>query len=157
MNSLVLAGPRVYYAMAQNGLFLRSAARLNKASVPGRSLLVQGVWACALVLPRTFDAATGQYGNLYSNLLDYVISAALIFYILTIAGVIRLRITKPELERPYRAWGYPIVPLVYIIGATVILVALFSYRAASTWPGLLIVLIGVPIYYAIRRQKPLAS
>ncbi len=157
VNSLVLAGPRVYYAMAQNGLFLRSAARLNKASVPGRSLLVQGLWACALVLPRTFDAATGQYGNLYSNLLDYVISAALIFYILTIAGVIRLRITKPELERPYRAWGYPIVPLVYIIGATVILVALFSYRAASTWPGLLIVLIGVPIYYAIRRQKPLAS
>jgi APA family basic amino acid/polyamine antiporter len=157
VNSLVLAGPRVYYAMAQNGLFLRSAATLNKASVPGRSLLVQGVWACALVLPRTFDTATGQYGNLYSNLLDYVISAALIFYILTIAGVIRLRITKPELERPYRAWGYPIVPLVYIVGAITILIALFSYRPASTWPGLLIVLIGVPVYYAIRRQRPLTS
>jgi len=157
VNSLVLAGPRVYYAMAQNGLFLRSAARLNKASVPGRSLLVQGIWACALVLPRTFDTATGQYGNLYSNLLDYVISAALIFYILTIAGVIRLRIKRPELERPYRAWGYPIIPLVYIVGATTILIALFSYRPASTWPGLLIVLIGVPVYYAIRRQKPLAN
>jgi basic amino acid/polyamine antiporter, APA family len=155
VNSLVLAGPRVYYAMAQNGLFLRSAARLNKASVPGRSLLVQGIWACALVLPRTFDTATGQYGNLYSNLLDYVISAALIFYILTIAGVIRLRIKRPELERPYRAWGYPIIPLVYIVGATTILIALFSYRPASTWPGLLIVLVGVPVYYAIRRQKPL--
>jgi APA family basic amino acid/polyamine antiporter len=157
VNSLVLAGPRVYYAMAQNGLFLRSAARLNKASVPGRSLLVQGIWACALVLPRTFDTATGQYGNLYSNLLDYVISAALIFYILTIAGVIRLRIKRPELERPYRAWGYPIIPLVYIVGATTILIALFSYRPASTWPGLLIVLVGVPVYYAIRRQKPLAN
>jgi APA family basic amino acid/polyamine antiporter len=114
---------------------------------------VQGIWASALVLPRTFDTATGQYGNLYSNLLDYVISAALIFYILTIAGVIRLRITRPELERPYRAWGYPVVPLVYIAGAAAILLALFSYRPASTWPGLLIVLIGVPIYYVIRRQN----
>jgi APA family basic amino acid/polyamine antiporter len=117
---------------------------------------VQGFWAAALVLPRTFNTATGQYGNLYSNLLDYVISAALIFYILTIAGVIRLRITKPELERPYRAWGYPVIPLLYILGATVILLALFAYRAASTWPGLLIVLIGVPVYYAIRREKPVA-
>jgi APA family basic amino acid/polyamine antiporter len=156
VNSLVLAGPRVYYAMAQNGLFLKSAATLNKAKVPGRSLTVQGFWAAALVLPRTFNTATGQYGNLYSNLLDYVISAALIFYILTIAGVIRLRITKPELERPYRAWGYPVIPLLYILGATVILLALFAYRAASTWPGLLIVLIGVPVYYAIRREKPVA-
>src|SRR3954469_6525360 len=146
VNSLVLAGPRVYYAMAQDGLFLRSAATLNKAKVPGRSLLVQGLWACALVLPRTFNTGTGQYGNLYSNLLDYVISAALIFYILTIAGVIRLRVTRPNMERPYRAWGFPIIPLVYIVGATTILVALFSYRAASTWPGLLIVLVGLPVY-----------
>jgi APA family basic amino acid/polyamine antiporter len=153
VNSLVLAGPRVYYAMAQDGLFLRSAATLNKAKVPGRSLLVQGFWACALVLPRTFNTGTGQYGNLYSNLLDYVISAALIFYILTIAGVIRLRVIKPNMERPYRAWGYPVIPLVFIVGAIVILVALFSYRPASTWPGLLIVLFGVPVYYAIRRQK----
>ncbi len=157
VNSLVLAGPRVYYAMAQNGLFLKSAATLNKANVPGRSLMVQGIWAAALVLPRTFNTATGQYGNLYSNLLDYVISAALIFYILTIAGVIRLRITKPELERPYRAWGYPVIPLLYILGATVILLALFAYRAASTWPGLFIVLIGVPVYYAIRREKPVTA
>ncbi|MFL6417616.1 MAG: APC family permease [Bryobacteraceae bacterium] len=157
VNSLVLAGPRVYYAMAQNGLFLRSAATLNKAKVPGRSLLVQGIWAAALVLPRTFTAGTGQYGNLYSNLLDYVISAALIFYILTIAGVIRLRITNPEMERPYRTWGYPLVPLLYILGAIVILLALFAYRPASTWPGLLIVLIGVPVYYAIRRQGPVTD
>src|SRR4051812_3315794 len=106
VNSLVLAGPRVLYAVGQNGVFFGSAATLNKAKVPGRSLLVQGIWAAALVLPRTFNAGTGQYGNLYSNLLDYVISAALIFYILTIAGVIRLRIIKPEIERPYRAWGY---------------------------------------------------
>src|SRR5207248_11337779 len=81
-NSLIIAGPRVYYAMAKNGLFLRSAATLNQAKVPGWSLLVQGIWASALVLPRTFDVQTGQYGNLYSNLLNYVISSALIFYIL---------------------------------------------------------------------------
>jgi basic amino acid/polyamine antiporter, APA family len=152
VNSLVLAGPRVYYAMAKDGLFLRAAASLNKAKVPGRSLLIQGVWACALVLPRTFNRETGQYGNLYSNLLDYVISAALIFYVMAIAAVIRLRISRPKLERLYRAWGYPAVPLIYIVGATVILLALFAYRPSSTWPGLVIVLCGLPIYFAVRSR-----
>ena len=90
--------------------------------------------------------ATGQYGNLYSNLLDYVISAALLFYIFTIAGVIRLRFTRPDAPRPYKAFGYPVIPLLYILGATLVLVCLFVYRPASTWPGLLIVLAGVPIY-----------
>lgn len=151
-NSLILAGARVYYAMARSGLFLRSAGTLNKAHVPGRSLLVQGIWASALVLPRTFDAATGEYGNLYSNLLNYVISSALIFYILTIAGVIRLRRTQPNAERPYRTLGYPFVPIIYIIGAAVILWALFMYRASSTWPGLVIVLLGVPVYVLLRRR-----
>jgi len=146
INSLVLAGPRVYYAMAKHGLFLASAGRLNRAHVPGWSLLVQGVWAAFLVLPRTFNVATGQYGNLYSNLLDYVISAALLFYIFTIAGVIRLRFTRPDGPRPYKAFGYPVIPLLYILGATLVLVCLFVYRPASTWPGLLIVLAGVPIY-----------
>lgn len=152
VNSLVLSGPRVYYAMAHNGLFLKSAATLNKARVPGRSLLVQGIWASALVLPRTFNPQTGQYGNLYSNLLDYVISAALIFYILTIAGVIRLRFTRPHAERPYRALGYPIVPLVYIAGAASVLFSLFVYRPSSTWPGLLIVLFGLPVYFVIKKR-----
>ncbi len=151
VNSLVLAGPRVYYAMANDGLFLKGAARLNKAHVPGNSLLVQGIWASALVLPRTFNFETHQYGNLYSNLLDYVISAALIFYILTIAGVIRLRVTRPNETRLYRTLGYPVVPGLYILGACAILVALFLYRASSTWPGLVIVLLGVPVYLAIRR------
>ncbi len=151
-NSLILAGARVYYAMARSGLFLRSAGTLNKAHVPGRSLLVQGIWASALVLPRTFNPATRQYGNLYSNLLDYVISSALIFYILTIAGVIRLRQTRPNLDRPYRALGYPVVPIIYILGAATILWALFMYRPSSTWPGLVIVLIGVPVYLILRRR-----
>ena len=151
VNSLVLAGPRVYYAMAMDGLFLKSAATLNKAQVPGRSLLIQGLWSAALVLPRTFDSASGKYGNLYSNLLDYVISAALIFYVLTIAGVMRLRAKRPHVERPYKTLGYPVVPVLYIVGATVILLTLFTYRASTTWPGLMIVLIGVPVYYFVKR------
>lgn len=153
VNSLVLAGPRVYYAMAQNRMFLKAAARLNRAAVPATSLWIQGFWACLLVLPRTFDAASGKYGNLYSNLLDYVISAALIFYILTIAAVFRLRRKRPEYCRPYRTPGYPIVPTVYISGASAILVALFTYRPASTWPGLLIVVAGVPVYWWMRRRS----
>lgn len=152
INSLVLAGPRVYYAMAKDGLFLKPAAKLNRARVPGWSLVIQGIWAAALVLPRTYDSATGEYGNLYSNLLDYVISAALIFYILTIAGVIRLRGKRPDAPRPYRAFGYPVVPAVYIVGATAVLLCLFAYRPATTWPGLLIVLIGAPVY--LLTQKP---
>src|SRR6185295_17679150 len=105
-NGLILAGARAYYAMARDGLFFRSAGRLNAMKVPEWGLLLQGGWAAALVLPRTYNSATGTYGNLYSNLLDYVISAALIFYILTIAGVFRLRKLKPDVERPYRAFGY---------------------------------------------------
>src|SRR4029077_17065587 len=115
-------------------------------------LVLQGVWAAALVLPRTYDVATGAYGNLYSNLLDYVISAALIFYILTIAGLFRLRRTRPDVERPYRAFGYPIVPALYIVGAATILAVLFIYKTSTTWPGLVIVLLGVPVYFAWRRR-----
>jgi basic amino acid/polyamine antiporter, APA family len=153
VNSLVLAGPRVYYAMAGDGLFFRQAATLNKANVPAWSLVIQGIWSAALVLPRTIDSETGQYGNLYSNLLNYVISAALIFYIMTIAGVFRLRATRPNAERPYRAFGYPIIPALYIIGATAVLVALFVYRASTTWPGLLIVLCGLPVYFFTKTRK----
>jgi APA family basic amino acid/polyamine antiporter len=88
-----------------------------------------------------------------SNLLDYVVSAALIFYILTIAGVFRLRRTRPDAERPYRAFGYPLVPALYIAGASGILLILFAYRTATTWPGLLIVLLGVPVYFAWRPRS----
>jgi basic amino acid/polyamine antiporter, APA family len=151
-NGLILAGARAYYAMARDGLFFRSAGQLNDAKVPAWGLVLQGVWAAALVLPRTYDVATGTYGNLYSNLLDYVISAALIFYILTIAGVFRLRRTRPHAERPYRAFGYPVVPALYIVGAATILLVLFIYKTSTTWPGLVIVLLGVPVYFAWRRR-----
>jgi basic amino acid/polyamine antiporter, APA family len=152
MNGLILAGPRVYFSMAGDGLFPKPAGKLNRAHVPGWSLAAQGIWSAILVLPRTYNVQTHTYGSLYSNLLDYVISAALIFYILTIAGVIRLRIKMPEAERPYRAIGYPLMPLVYILGASVVLLSLFVYRPATTWPGLLIVLCGVPVYYFTQRS-----
>jgi APA family basic amino acid/polyamine antiporter len=156
-NGLILAGARAYYAMARDGLFFRKVGHLNKNHVPAWGLIIQGIWAGALVLPRTVktDAAgnvTG-YGNLYGNLLDYVISAALIFYILTIAGIFVLRRKRPNAERPYKAFGYPIVPVLYIIGATVILAVLFIYQTATTWPGLIIVLTGVPIYFLWRRSS----
>ncbi|MGA2629058.1 MAG: amino acid permease [Terriglobia bacterium] len=152
-NTLILAGARAYYAMARDGLFFKSAGRLNKAHVPGRSLLAQGIWSCLLVLPRTFNPATGKYGSLYSNLLDYVISAALIFYILTIAGLFRLRKKRPDAERPYRAFGYPVVPAVYILGALAIVAALVAYRPSTTWPGFIIVLCGLPVYLLLRRSR----
>ena len=151
-NGLILAGARAYYAMARDGLFFRRAGELNAAKVPAWGLLLQGIWAAALVLPRTYNAETRQYGNLYGNLLDYVVSAALLFYVLTIAGVFRLRATRPDAERPYKAFGYPVVPALYIVGALTILVVLLIYRPATTWPGFVIVLLGIPVFVAMRRR-----
>jgi APA family basic amino acid/polyamine antiporter len=162
-NGLVLAGARVYYAMARDGLFFKSTARLNDKHVPAVGLVLQGVWAALLVLPRTrsrnalgaplVDPTTGfeQYGNLYSNLLYYVVFSVLIFYVLTIAGLFILRRTRPTAERPYRAVGYPLVPAFYIIAATVIMLVLIFYRTQTTWPGLMIVLTGIPVYFIWRR------
>jgi len=152
-NGLILAGARAYYAMAQDGLFFRRVRELNKNHVPAWALIIQGIWAGFLVLPRVAKP-DGTYGNLYSNLLDWVISAALIFYILTIAGVFMLRRKQPNAERPYRAWGYPIVPALYILGASVILIVLFVYQPKTTLPGLGIVLNGVPIYFLWRKSEP---
>jgi APA family basic amino acid/polyamine antiporter len=151
-NGLILAGARAYYAMAMDKLFFRGAARLNYAHVPGRSLALQGIWSAILVLPRTYDPATRQYGNLYSNLLDYVISSALLFYILTIAAVFRLRSKRPYEERPYKAPGYPAVPAFYILGAALVLVTLAAYRPATTWPGFAIVILGAIVYAVARRR-----
>jgi len=153
-NGLILAGARAYYAMARDGLFFRKSGVLNNQHVPGWGLVIQGIWAALLVLPRTVkvDAAGAvTYGNLYGNLLDYVISAALIFYILTIAGIFRLRQTQPNAERPYKAFGYPIIPLLYIVAAAVILIVLFIYQTATTWPGLIIALSGIPAYLIWKR------
>ena len=156
-NGLILAGARVYYAMAKDGVFFKSTGRLNTKHVPAMALVLQGIWTALLVLPRTrsVDTRSGAitFGNLYSNLLDYIISAALIFYILTIAALFVLRRTQPDAERPYRAFGYPILPALYIVTATTILVVLAIYRTQTTWPGLLIVLAGVPIYFLWRKSR----
>jgi basic amino acid/polyamine antiporter, APA family len=149
INALTLTGARVYYAMARQRLFFPFAGKLNSANVPASSLSLQGLWAAFLVLPRTYDPVNRVWGNLYSSLLEYVISAALIFYVLTVAGVFRLRIKRPDAPRPYRTIGYPLVPAFYIIVASVILAVLFAYRPATTWPGLLIVLMGIPVYLII--------
>jgi APA family basic amino acid/polyamine antiporter len=154
-NGLILAGARAYYAMARDGLFFRPAARLNDKHVPAWGLVIQGILAAFYVLPRTFtrNAETGEvkYGSLYNDLLAYVIAAALIFYILTIVGIFRLRRTRPHAERPYRAFGYPFVPVLYIVGASVILAVLSWYQPMTTWPGLIIVATGVPVYFIWRR------
>ena len=151
-NGIILSGARAYYAMARDGLFFRAAGRLNRARVPGAGLVLQGLWAAALVLPRTYDTGTGRYGNVYSNLLDYIISASLLFYVLTIAGLVRLRFTRPDAPRPYRAVGYPVVPAIYIAVAVVILVVLCIYRPSTTWPGLGIAVLGLPVYALFRRR-----
>src|SRR6266481_2756918 len=151
-NGLILAGARAYYAMARDGLFFRRVGRLNKNHVPAWGLIIQGIWAALLVLPRTINK-DGSFGSLYNDLLTYVISAALIFYILTIIGIFVLRRKRPDAERPYKAFGYPIVPGLYIVGATVILFILFMYQTATTWPGLIIVLTGVPIYFLWRKSN----
>ena len=167
-NGLVLAGARVYYAMARDGLFFRATGRLNDRHVPAMGLVLQCVWACLLTLPRTrlrdaagaplIDPATGmeRYGNLYGDLLDYVVFSVLLFYVLTIAGLFVLRRKRPDAERPYRAFGYPVVPALYILAAMTIVVVLILYRTQTTWPGLLIVLTGIPVYY-YWRARPAAG
>ena len=144
-NGLILAGSRVAYAMARDGLFFRATGKLNDKGVPGIALLYQGIWIVVLILLRT-RKADGTYGNLYSNLLDYVVFAALLFYVLTILGIFVLRIRRPELERPYKAFGYPLVPLLYIVAATGIMGVLLLYETQTAGMGMLIVLIGLPVY-----------
>ncbi|CAN5352265.1 amino acid permease [soil metagenome] len=149
-NGLIISGARAYYAMAKDGLFFKAAGEINRFHVPAWAIVIQGILSVFYVLPRTVNqAADGKvtYGNLYGDLLTYVISAALIFYILAIAAVFVLRVKQPDAERPYRAFGYPIIPALYIFGASIILVVLFAYQTTATWPGLVIVLTGVPVYF----------
>ncbi len=153
INALILTGARAYYAMAQQGLFFRFGGKLNHANVPAPALWIQGMWAILLVVPRTYDSTTHMYGNLYGSLLDYVISAALIFYVLTVASIFRLRMKQPNAARPYRVPGYPLVPLVYVLVAATILFVLFAYRPTTTWPGLIIVALGMPLYLLLQRRN----
>ena len=142
VNGLILAGARVFYAMALDGLFFKSVAKLNPVTnAPVMSLVLQCIWTCLLTL-------TGKYGDL----LDYVIFAVLLFYMLTIAGIFVLRRTRPNALRPYKAWGYPFLPATYILLAGLVEVLLLFYKPAYTWPGLIIVLTGIPVFYLWRRK-----
>lgn len=142
VNGLLLAGARVYYAMSCDGLFFAATGRLDaRSGAPRNALWLQCLWACLLCL-------SGQYGNL----LDYVIFAVLLFYVLTIIGLFRLRKTRPEAPRPYRAFGYPLLPGFYIVIAAFICGVLLRYKPQYTWPGVGIVLLGLPVYALWRRR-----
>jgi basic amino acid/polyamine antiporter, APA family len=141
-NGLILSGARVYYAMAKDGLFFRPVAKLHpKHKTPAISLMFQMVWASVLCL-------TGSYGQL----LDYTMFAVLVFYILTLLGLFVLRRTQPDVPRPYRAFGYPVLPAIYIVMALYIDVILLRYKPQFTWPGLILVLIGIPVYFLWSRR-----
>ena len=141
-NGIILSGARVYYAMAKDKLFFRRAGELDSVHhAPRFSLTAQCVWAVLLTL-------TGSY----SDLLDYVIFAVLLFYMLTIAGLFVLRRTRPDMDRPYKAFGYPVLPAAYILVAGLIDVLLLIYKPGYAWPGLIIVLLGVPVYFVWRRR-----
>jgi APA family basic amino acid/polyamine antiporter len=146
VNGMLLAGARVYYAMSQDGLFFKSVGKLSRNGVPVNSLWIQAAWTCLLCL-------SGSYGQL----LDYVIFAALAFYLLTVVGLFVLRRTRPDAERPYRAIGYPVLPAIYIAMAAWICVVLLRYKPQYTWPGLILVLIGVPVYLVWRRTGTKSS
>jgi APA family basic amino acid/polyamine antiporter len=143
VNGMLLAGARVYYAMSRDGLFFKAAGKLDrKTDVPTNSLWMQWAWTCLLCL-------SGSYGQL----LDYVIFAVLVFYVLTILGLFVLRRTRPEAPRPYKAFGYPVLPAAYIVMAVWICVVLLRYKPQYTWPGLLLVLLGVPVYALWQRKS----
>jgi APA family basic amino acid/polyamine antiporter len=149
-NGLILAGARVSYAMAKDGLFFKSTGKLNNKGVPGSALVFQGIWITVLILLRTrrVDAAGAvTYGNLYSNLLNYVVFAALLFYVMTTMGIFVLRAKRPDADRPYRAFGYPFVPALYILAAAAIMLVLLLYQTQTAGAGLVIVVIGLPVYF----------
>jgi APA family basic amino acid/polyamine antiporter len=141
-SGLILSGGRLFYAMAQDGLFFKKAAELNDKDVPARALWVQGIWASVLCL-------TGKYGDL----LTYATFASLLFYILTIGGLFILRKREPNAERPYKAFGYPFVPMIYMVITALICFALLIYDTRNTGLGLAIVALGVPVYYLFLRKN----
>jgi APA family basic amino acid/polyamine antiporter len=143
VNGMTLMGARLYYAMAKDGLFFSFAGKLSPRGVPALALVLQGAWSILLVF-------TGTYGEL----LDYVIFAALLFYALTVVGLFVLRARRPDVERPYRVFGYPFLPALYVVLCSVIMLDLLVVKPIYTWPGLVIVLSGIPVYFLWRAIYP---
>jgi basic amino acid/polyamine antiporter, APA family len=164
-NGLILAGARVYYAMARDSLFFSGIGTLNSRHVPAIALITQGIWAAFLTLPRTVtestDAISGKvtvaYGNVYTQLLEYIISADLVFYALMVGAVIVMRRKSPAVERPYRTFGYPVVPLIYILIALLVVIDLAILKPKTSGIGYLLVLTGIPVYFLWRRQARSAA
>jgi APA family basic amino acid/polyamine antiporter len=150
-NGLILAGARVYYAMARDRLFFSPLARANDKNVPAAALLAQGIWASLLVLPRTvtYNAADAApvFGNVYTQLLEYVVSVHLVFNLLSVLAVLVLRYRAPQMERPYKTWGYPIIPLIFLILATLLIVNLAFLAPTTSGIGYLLALSGIPVYF----------
>ncbi|MGC1462798.1 MAG: amino acid permease [Terracidiphilus sp.] len=145
-NGMTLAGARVFYAMSKDGLFFKSVGKLHpRYKTPVAGLMIQAVWTVILCV-------SGSYGQL----LDYIIFAELVFYILTIVGLFVLRIKQPNTARPYKAWGYPVLPALYIVMAAWICIVLLRYKPQYTWPGLVLVLLGIPVYlfWSRRQARP---
>jgi basic amino acid/polyamine antiporter, APA family len=160
-NGLILAGARVYYAMARDRLFFRRVGTTNAQHVPAAALVAQAIWTALLTLPRTATAnpVTGRvtHGNVYTQLLEYIVSADLVFYLLLVAAVILLRKKSPAAERPYRTWGYPFVPIISIVLAGLLIVDLAWLAPATSGIGILLVLTGVPVYFAWRKRSPVET
>ena len=156
-NGLIMAGARVYYAMARDGLFFKRVANVNSQNVPAIALITQGLWAAFLVLPRTVttNPQTGAYtyGNVYTQLLEYIVSADLIFYVLMVGAVIVMRRKAPEIERPYKTFGYPIVPLIYIVIAGLFIIDLAYLAPSTSGIGYLLVFTGIPVYFIWRKKS----
>jgi APA family basic amino acid/polyamine antiporter len=154
-NGLILSGARVYYAMARDRLFFEKVGTTNRFHVPAAALVAQGIWTALLTLPRivTIDATTQKvaYGNVYNQLLEYIISADLLFYLLMVVGLMILRRAKPDAERPYRTWGYPIIPIISILLAGLLIIDLGFLAPTTSGIGILIVLTGVPAYFFWRK------
>ncbi|HJX97680.1 MAG TPA: amino acid permease [Chthoniobacterales bacterium] len=156
-NGLILAGARVYFAMARDGLFFKKVATTNRFHVPAAALIAQGIWTALLTLPRTVttNPATHQlvYGNVYTQLLEYIVSADLIFYLLMVLAVVILRRNAPSAERPYRMWGYPTVPIISMVLSALLTIDLVFLAPATSGIGMLIVLTGVPAYFLWRKSE----
>jgi APA family basic amino acid/polyamine antiporter len=144
-NGLIMSGARVYYSMAKDGLFFKKVGVLNKNSVPEFGLWIQCIIA-------SLWALSGKYGNL----LDMISFVVVVFYMLTIIGIFILRKKRPDAERPYKAFGYPFLPIIYIVMGIAFCVLLIIYKPEYTWPGLIIVLLGIPVYYMVARKEIVA-
>jgi APA family basic amino acid/polyamine antiporter len=156
-NGLILAGARVYYAMARDGLFFSKLGTTNRFHVPAMALAAQCVWASLLVIPRTVTYAASSttpiFGNVYTQLLEYIVSVELVFGALSVLAVIVLRYRRPEFVRPYKTWGYPIVPIIFVVLSVLLIVDLAILAGGTSGVGYLIALTGIPVYFIWRRRR----